>query len=209
MSKEYTVNNLVHFEWKVLIKSISLEEPYYLLQCSLALDNVRDAPQVDDLFIIHFSRPDGKQVKSFGVVEISKAYQVERASDVDGLLITQGKPNAGADFVIRTLLAPKHTKMVYSMSKICSISSAVAEFDVQVCMSESAVMCKAILNPDRSNLEVYRQGSIPKLLCLDSLQNQAYYEIATTILMTSHNSNPFFALIQGSPGILINIITVL
>ena len=202
MSKEYTVNKLVHFERKVLIKSISFEEPYYyLLQCSLALDHVGDAPRVDDLFIIHFSRPDGKKVRSFGVVEISKAYDVERASDIDGLLITQGKPNAAADIVIRTIIAPKHTKVVYTMCKICSISSAIAEFDVQVCVRESAAMCKAVLNPDRSNLELYEGIFLEKFPLLDSKQTEAYFQIAQTILMTSHNPNPLFALIQGSPGI--------
>ena len=200
ITKAYTNKKKSRFEWKMILNSVSREGNFYLLDCSCVMDDVDDAPKRDELCIFNFSRSNGETVRSFAVVENFRAFNVDQASDVDHRLLPEGKPNAATNFVLRTIRTPKRTNELYVFNKICLLSSAIDQFEVQVRVSD--VMSQAIRNPGTSNFVAVDPTKVKESSqenYLDSVQNEAHFSIGQGMLFP--NSTPLFALLQGPPGI--------
>ena len=144
-----------NLDWDVLIKSSTEEGPFCLLQCSLLLELEEKAPLVNDLIKFSFTRANGKLTFPFGFVELSHTTRVIRTVDLDPRLTSKIKAEFSVDVVIRILknYAPTQLNIICSVSKIASLSTAMALFRAQGALAISPIR-NIIFKPHSSAFEL-------------------------------------------------------
>lgn len=189
-----------NLDWDVLINSSTNEGNFFLLNCSLIMSSEAEAPMLNDLIVLSHSRPTGELINPFAFVESSKITKVVGTSDIDRRLLTSKvNPVFSAEVVIRILknYVPKETNIKCSMSKVASLSTAMALFEAEGALAISPIT-KVIFKPQPSAFKLMSSRSLPNNN-LDPVQSNAAYSIGQTMLL-AQSSESLVAMLQGYPG---------
>lgn len=193
-----------NWEWKILIKSFTKDGNFLLLNCCLVMEKEAEAPMVNDLITITFTRRDnGHLAYPFAIVENSTTTKVVRTADVSQSLLDRGNPpNFMSEITVRILKGSmaKQTNVVYSALKIASLTTSLNLFHVQGAFN-STRLYPVVLDPQPSAFKLidYDPPSSIAQENLDGPQSKACYSIAQTMLMTSDDIEKV-AILQGYPG---------
>lgn len=189
-----------HLEWDIMVTSSAKDDHFLLLNCCLVMEVEAEAPKVDDLIVITFTRPStGKLIHPFAIVERSTTTKVVRIADLNQGLLGNRKPNFMAEITVRILSAYAHTQtnVIYSASKIANLSASFNLFHVQAAFISSPLL-GIILDPRPPAFQMF--GCTPMSMeNLDSSQARVVFSIGQTMLITPRNE-PKVAVLQGYPG---------
>lgn len=187
-------------DYKVLIKSSTREEYFCILECQILIEEEQEAPQVNDLIVISFTRWDGGNTLPFCLVERSTTTKIVRTANLDQRLLVHGRSKFLVELSIRLLnnYAPKQNNFIASASKVASLATAMTLFDAQIAFIMSPLL-SVVLNPLLSAFQMMSCSSI-MMNNLDPDQSKACLSIAQTMLITPKNESKV-AILQGYPGI--------
>lgn len=186
-------------EWKIWITSSTQDDHFQLMNGCLVMEDEAEAPKVDDLITITFTRPvTGELIHPFALVEKSTTTKVTRIADVNQGLLGNGKPNFMAKITVRILsaYAPTQANLIYSASRIANLSTPLKLFHVQAAFMRSPLL-GIILDPRPPAFQLI--NCAPMNTGLDFLQAKALSSIGQTMLITPRNE-PKIAILQGYPG---------
>lgn len=191
-----------YMDWKLLIKSYTVEDVFLLLDCVYVLEDESEVPAVNDLVVLAFHRPSGETMNPFAIIEEIVMTKLIGTADLDRRLVANKKAKFLVQSVIRILkvYSPKQMNIICEVGKIASLTSSLRLFQAQAGLGFSFLR-DIILDPRPPpfTMLAYSQH------CLfgghlDETQKSAYFCIAQTMLITPPNV-PKVALLQGYPGI--------
>ena len=193
---------------KCSIKSATKEDSFLLLHCLLLLEYETEAPAVNDLVVMTFTRATGELIHPFGFVEDSKTTKKFKISDFDSSLMPKDKSkvNYAAEIVIRIIknyapknYAPGQKDMIASLEKVASLTTFIDLFHAQAAFGTSPLR-DIVLQPRPFAFQFNHNRPSFSMDFMDQKQTDVYFSIAQSMLISKKDEPNKIAILQGYPG---------